>query len=205
MVMRRIMFFIDGFNVYHALQATPKYWKYKWLDYTKLAQCYITSKDTIIDIYYFSALATWNPQKVQRHKALLKALRLSGVKIVLGEFKLKDKKCRLCNGVYQTYEEKQTDVNIAIKLFQEGIMDNYDRAIIISGDSDLIPALEAVKKAFPAKEMGIVIPTGRKAESLKATADFYMKMKEKHLSSSQFDDVIPLGDGKNIQRPSTWV
>ena len=35
--MNRVLFFIDGFNVYHALQEKPQYHKYKWLDYSALA------------------------------------------------------------------------------------------------------------------------------------------------------------------------
>ena len=51
--MPRIAFFIDGFNVYHALDERKKYWKYKWLNYAKLANCYITTKDTLKDIFYW--------------------------------------------------------------------------------------------------------------------------------------------------------
>jgi uncharacterized LabA/DUF88 family protein len=201
--MPRVAFFIDGFNVYHALDEQKKYWKYKWLNYAKLATCYITTKDTVNNIFYFSALAYWNPEKVRRHNILISGLKHFGVEVILGEFKLKDKKCRSCHCLYQTYEEKQTDVNISIKLFQEAIYDNYDTAIIISGDSDLIPALKVVKTTFPTKQIGIIIPIGRRAESLKNTADFYMKMKEKHLASSQFDNPFDIGSDI-LQRPSHW-
>ena len=98
---------------------------------------------------------------------MISGLNHVGVKVILGEFKLKDKKCRSCHCLYKTYEEKQTDVNISIKLFQEAIYDNYDTAMIISGDSDLMPALKAVKQTFPSKQIGVIIPIGRCAESLK--------------------------------------
>jgi uncharacterized LabA/DUF88 family protein len=199
----RTAFFIDGFNVYHALDCNMAYWKYKWLNYAKLANCYITTKDTIKNIYYFSALAYWNPKKVIRHINLIKALEHFGVETIFGKFKLKDKECRICNEIYQTYEEKLTDVNIAIKLFQDAMHDKYDKAIIISGDSDLLPAMEAVKQTFPNKQIGVIIPIGRRAESLKAAADFYMKMKEKHLINSQFDNPLNINT-EIIYRPSHW-
>lgn len=53
--MNRASFFIDGFNVFHSLDCNKSYYKYKWLDYSVLAKCFITSKDTIADIYYFTA------------------------------------------------------------------------------------------------------------------------------------------------------
>jgi len=202
--MNRVIFFIDGFNLYHALNDSPKLRKYKWLDLSKLANCYVTKKETIDKIYWFTALATWSPAKMSRHKIYIKALEINNLNIVYGEFRKKDKICRLCNRQYQTYEEKQTDVNIAIHLFQLAIQDKFDKAIIISGDSDLIPAIKAVRNTFPSKSIGIVIPIGRRAESLKQNSDFHMKMKEKHLKSSLFNEVIDLGNNKKLICPPYW-
>jgi uncharacterized LabA/DUF88 family protein len=95
-------------------------------------------------------------------------------------------------------------VNIAIQLFKLSIQEKYDKAIIISGDSDLIPAIEAVKSTFPHKQIGMIIPIGRNAEQLKQTCDFYMKMKEKHLKASMLPEVINLGGGKKLERPLWW-
>jgi len=52
-----------------------------------------------------------------KHKEYVRALETVRVQPVFGEFKRKDKRCLNCRTFYQTYEEKQTDVNIAIKLF----------------------------------------------------------------------------------------
>ena len=60
-------------------------------------------------------------------------------------------KCHLCNKHYLTHKEKRTDVNIALKLFCDAIDDLYDKALIISADSDLIPAIQAVNKYTPDK------------------------------------------------------
>ena len=201
--MARIGFFIDGFNVYHSL-IDGRLSKYKWLDYSKLASLFVRSSDEISEIFYFTAYTTWDQAKVARHKLYVQALRSKGIKVVLGEFKRKDKKCRKCKQIYQTFEEKKSDVNIAIKLFEGAIKDLYDIAVIISGDSDLTPAIDAVKTTFPDKQVYLVVPVGRRAESLKTTVDFAMKMKEKHLRSSQFPDTVDLGGGKTISKPASW-
>jgi uncharacterized LabA/DUF88 family protein len=201
--MEKVIFFIDGFNLYHALD-NKRFYRYKWIDLSSLAKKFISKNDSIEEIYYFTALAIWSPDKVERHKAFIKAQEINGTKIIYGEFKRRDKECRICKQTYQTFEEKQTDVNIAIHLFKLSIQEKYDKAIIISGDSDLIPSIEAVKSTFPHKKIGVIIPIGRSAEQLKQTCDFYMKMKEKHLEASMLPDVINLGDGKKLERPQRW-
>lgn len=202
--MSRAIFLIDGFNFYHAIADNAKYRKYKWVDFPKLAHCYITKRDSLKDIYYFTALATWLPDSNRRHKIFIRALELKGIKVVYGEFKRKDRFCSLCRKRYQTYEEKQTDVNIAIHLLGLAAQDEYDTAIIISADSDLIPAINAVRKTFPSKKIGLVIPIGRPAESLKQNVDFYMKMKEKHLSTSLLEREIPLENNQKLTCPPEW-
>jgi len=94
--MNRITFFVDGFNLYHALANNPHYHQYKWLNLAKLANCYVTKKDKIQSIYYFTALATWSQSKVKKHKKYIKALGLQNIQIVYGEFRKKDKFCPLC-------------------------------------------------------------------------------------------------------------
>lgn len=134
----------------------------------------------------------------------VKALQFVGITPIFGAFRMKDIKCRVCHKWYKNHEEKQTDVNIAIKLFQTATMDVWDSALIISGDSDLIPAIEAVKKTFPAKQIGVAIPIGRRAEELKQVTDFHRKVKPKHLQSCQFNDEITIDHNIVLKRPEKW-
>jgi uncharacterized LabA/DUF88 family protein len=208
--MNRIVFLVDGFNFYHALDHNPsgpnpkRYNKYKWLSLTKLARAYLTSQETIAGIYYFTTLATWDPGKVARHKLFIRANEMEGVHVVYGEFKRKQKRCNLCHKYFWTVEEKQTDVNIALKLFQLAVQDVYDKAIIISGDTDLLPAVKAVQATFPTKSIGVVIPIGRASEDFKKHADFHFKMKEHQLQASRFPDMIVLRDGSTLVCPPAW-
>ncbi len=204
--MAKTYFLIDGFNLYHALDALPGYRKYKWISLTKLCQCYVSRKlDRITGIDYFTTLATWDPGKVVRHKLFIKAQENEAVNVVYGVFKRKQKTCRICKKEFLTFEEKQTDVNIALRLFQLAILDKYDSAIIISGDTDLLPAVKAVQSMFPSRRIGVVIPIGRASEDFKKQADFHFRMKEKHLHSSLFPEHITLSDGGVLTRPSTWA
>ena len=202
--MAKVYVLVDGFNLYHALDTNPHYHCYKWLSLTRLASCFVLGRDALAGVEYFTTLATWDPTKVSRHKLFIKANEAEGVKITYGEFKRKQRKCPECGKLIRTFEEKQTDVNIAIRLFELAVQDKYDKAIIVSGDTDLIPAVKAVQKTFPAKKIGVVIPIGRASEDLKLQTDFHHKMKVLHLTTSRFEDVITLQDGSTLECPNRW-
>jgi uncharacterized LabA/DUF88 family protein len=204
-ILNKTIFFIDGFNLYHAIRANKLLTRFKWIDLTKLCQCFIYNKNDIKGIYYFTALATWSPSKVKKHTTFIRVQEYNGVQIVYGEFRKKTRICSICKKQTNTFEEKETDVNIATHLFELAYKDYYDTAIIISGDSDLIPAITTVQRNFPSKKFGVLIPPGRRAELLKIKADFYKKIKTKHLISCRLPDRIQLENGKIIQCPPSWM
>lgn len=136
------------------------------------------------------------------------ALEWKEVEVVLGKFKRRHRKCKVCGQIYKSHEEKQTDVNIAIRLFR-GAMDNvFDTAMIVTADGDLIPAIEAVKKSFPSKKIGLIVPIGRWdiTDELRNICDFSREMKPKDLRDSQFPDTIVVDPTKGtiLHRPPNW-
>jgi len=201
--MARISFFIDGFNFYHALD-NDHLRNFKWINLRKLAESYLLKQDSISDIFYFTAFATWNPDKVKRHKLFIRAQESFGVKTVLGEFRSTTKRCRNCGKSYETFEEKETDVNIAIALLEQARLNRYDNAIILSKDSDQVPAIRAVQKNYPAKKIGVLIPPGGRAKLLSQEADFYSKIGLKQLTTSRMPDQMTLADGSQIYCPQEW-
>jgi len=201
--MARYAFYIDGFNVYYALQQNPHYRKYKWLDYRKLAETAVGAKDEITGVFYFTAFVGWKPRSVSRHKAYIRALRSAGVETVLGRFMEKHVKCHSCHQFFTTHEEKQSDVNIALKLVTDAVEDLYDKALIVSADSDLIPAISSIQRLVPDKEIGVMFPIGRNSYELLRKAAFRLKMSQKLLRDCQFPDEIKVGS-TIIERPKSW-
>ena len=200
-VVARISFYIDGFNMYHALQ--EGFPSYKWLNYRKLAEQFIRAQDTVGRVAYFTALALWKPEITTRHEIYIKALRTANVDIVRGRFGRVQRRCHLCNRLYWTHQEKRTDVNIALQVLTDAVKDLYDRAVIISADSDLIPAFEAIHETAPDKEIGVILPIGRSNHALIHEADFRHRMRQRHLKASQFPPTISL-DRTTIIKPSAW-
>ncbi len=174
------------------------------MNYRKLAEQVIGPEDTIEGVFYFTAFAYWNRPKVARHKEYIKVLRSVGVEVIRGRFMRKETECHLCHRFYVTHEEKRTDVNIALKILRDAIEDRYDRALIISADSDLLPAIKAVQNCVPGKDIGVMFPIGRGGYELRNNADFRRKMTEKLLKTSQFPDKVRIGD-KIIERPADWI
>lgn len=153
----RAVFYIDGFNLYHAIDRLKQN-KLKWLDLAALADELIPSKSEHVEhVIYFSALATHRPT-VYRHRIYVAALRARGVECVMGAFKGRKKKCRSCGAVWTAHEEKETDVNIAVRLVADAFLDRFDTAYIVSADTDLVPPLRTVADQFPAKNLVAVGP-----------------------------------------------
>ena len=201
--MAKVVCFIDGFNLYHALDDHPEWCKYKWLNLCTLAGHFVTGADTIEDVYFFTAVTRWSPDKTQRHENYIKALESKGVKIVLGRFTERDIKCKLCGKTFKKIEEKQTDVNIAIKMLELAHANAYDTALLISADSDLSAAVHGVRSVFPEKQIKMIIPIGRRAEFLKGVLGVgnHAKMKQIHLQTSMLENEISLPDGIILRNP----
>lgn len=204
----RVIFLVDGFNLYHALDSMSSkrsvFKTYKWLDLRALCSKFTTSNQIIEGIFYFTALAPWSPTKRIRHEIYISALESTGVRTVYGDFRRVTRHCPRC-GDYETYEEKKTDVNIAIHLFKLASKNKYDKLVLVTGDSDIIPSIAAVRGLYPEKKVGVAIPIGRRAEDLKSNCDFNFKIKEKHLATSILPDSITLQNGRIITRPVEWT
>ena len=205
----RVNAYIDGFNFYHTLASRerPELNKYKWLDYKKLVKMFLHPSDKLGEIYYFTAIPYWNQQKVTRHCRFAAALQSVGVKMVEGRFQEVTKDCRSCNNEYTTHEEKRTDVNIAVTLIRHAIEDSYDKALIFSADSDLIPAIECVNTLRSDKRIEVVIPIHANATQIKDAAFRASQVNEKHLRDAQFPNTIEwLHRGKTniISKPIEW-
>jgi uncharacterized LabA/DUF88 family protein len=157
----RVAAFVDGFNLYHALRDLGSE-HLKWLDIRALCEHFARLPDLcLIDVFYFSAYATWRPSSYRRHREYVRALQANDVKVVMGRFKEKDRRCWRCQADWKDHEEKETDVNIALQLLLGGLRGRFDRALLVSGDSDLAPAVRLLRAEAPGVDVRILTPPGR--------------------------------------------
>ena len=79
----------------------------------------------------------------------------------MGHFKEKRRACRSCGVQWTGHEEKESDVAMATQLVADAFQDRFDRALILTADSDIAPAIRIVKIAFPTKSLDVIAPPGR--------------------------------------------
>jgi len=203
MQLERLICFVDGFNLYHALNALQQP-HLKWLDLRKLFSHFSRPKSQIItQILFFSAYPPWKPASHFRHRQYVAALLSTGVTPVMGQFKNKPKKCMKCAAQWVSHEEKETDVNLALALLDLAYKDKYDHAFVLSRDSDFAPAIHMVKQNFPEKKITILAPHNyRHSGELLKAADDHKTIKLKHIATSLFPaDIYDAGGNLVVKRP----
>jgi uncharacterized LabA/DUF88 family protein len=214
--MNRTVVLVDGFNLYGSLNSLSRKngRGYKWLDLNSFFNSYkhlISPDCEINNIYFFTALQDYlakdKPDTIKRHKDYLKCLEDSGVLVKKGRFKIKKVKyhnseCKVC--LYK-HEEKETDVSIAIKMFELFHSNKCDTCIIVSGDSDLIPAIKTCKTCFPAKKIIVFFPFCRSiSKELKKISDRSIKISGNNYLKHQFTNPYSFSNGSTIAKPSNW-
>lgn len=135
------------------------------------------------------------------------ALELRGVIPILGQFKMKNRKCPACDHRWVGHEEKETDVNIALFLLNLAYEDQFDRALVISNDSDLAPAIRMVRKCFPEKRITTVAPPGlfHSRELMQASSD-KTKIRVEHLERCLLPLVVADPSGLiSVSRPHEYM
>ena len=102
------------------------------------------------------------------------------------------------------YEEKETDVNIATALIEDAVEDRYDVAILVSGDSDLRPAVAAVKRLRPEKLIIAAFPPSRHSRVLARAVDAYVTISRSKVHNAQLPPKIVTRNGVLLTRPAYW-
>jgi uncharacterized LabA/DUF88 family protein len=161
---------------------------------------------------YLPDVESWQKEKNVRHARLIAANKAQGVEVVLGrflerrvEFDVRPSKLRLS---IPRLEEKRTDVNIAIALAGLAYDRAYDRALLITADSDLVPAIDEAKRRHPDGGIIVVPPIERHgmAKALATAAGQQKTMRTQHLQSSRFPDNVTVDSntGQTVACPSEW-
>ena len=205
----RVVAFVDGFNLYHAIDDLGKN-HLKWVNLRKLCKHFApTPQFELREIYYFSACATWRPAAYKRHREYVRALCNAGVTPAMGRFKEKDRHCFNCGSRWKDHEEKETDVNLALYIMLEAVKGSFDRLLLISGDSDLAPAIRTMRREFPDKSVRIISPVGRRysMDLLNAAGGKHhgKQMKPTHLERSLFNRKVTDTSGQLVSiRPKKY-
>ena len=208
--MNRTSFIVDGFNLYHSIVDIQRDFHTcaKWLDIYSLCSSYlhfIGNNAKLENLYYFSALAAHlnDSSIVQRHQNYLECLKATGINCELSRFKPKNIDCPNCKHVIVRHEEKETDVAITAKLFELLHCDMCDTVVLVTGDTDVSPAVETCANLFPRKTIIFAFPYRRKNKELEKLARSF-KISVRNYIKHQLPDPFPLPDGTAISKPLSW-
>jgi len=206
---KRTVIYVDGFNLYYGvLKDGP----YKWLNLERFF-CRLRQHDQVERIRYFTA-RIFGSHAPNQEAYLLALETLPILDIILGQFKSKQVECKVpacpTTGprIFSTYEEKRTDVNIALWMLRDAQQGVCDRLVLVTGDSDLVPAICMVKECYPRKEVIVYVPARSPmrgaALELRSVAHKDRTLPLDLLPKSQFPAQIRLDSGIVVNKPSTW-
>lgn len=201
---QKVIVYIDGFNFYYGLKVAP--WKkYYWLDIVKLMESFLKPNQELIAVKYFSARPT-DIGKRKRQDAFFQANKQnSKFKLILGKYLKKKIVCFKCHNIINTYEEKESDVRFATQIVADAFQHNCDIAIIVSADSDMIPAVELAKEA--GINVFIYFPPHQHSSSLDTMGDnraLRMERFESRFKRAILPECIVLNNGYKLSMPLEW-
>lgn len=212
----RTAFIIDGFNLYHSLVEASQSLGFKdergtkWLDLSGLCASYLPlfGKDAhLVSVHYFSApahhLEKSKPGVVARHRHYAAVLQATGVTVQFGKFKQKLVKCRVCRKTFTRHEEKETDVAVSVMLLELLQLNRADRVVLVTGDTDVAPAVRTARRLYPGREICFAFPWNRKLKELEKLADSCFSMDRKHYAAHQFPDPFIIAT-RTFPKPPSW-
>jgi len=131
------MIFIDGSNLYHSLKA---HFKRTDLDMGKFSNK-LLDKRRLLRVYYYNARVGRREEPERYHdqqKFFNSVTAIPYCELRLGRL------------VYHNWPnsppyEKGVDILLATDMIAHAYKDNYDVAIVVAGDNDYVPAIQAVK------------------------------------------------------------
>ncbi|MEJ7553904.1 MAG: NYN domain-containing protein [Aquificaceae bacterium] len=135
----RVVIFIDGSNLFHAI----RYMNIR-IDYQKLVD-FLREDRKLIRAYFYGAIPQEKDIKknspewesYMRQKRFLEELSLQGIKVKLAKLR------KLPSG---EYVEKEVDIMLATDMLSMAYTNTYDTAVLVSGDSDFSYTVEEVQR-----------------------------------------------------------
>lgn len=225
----RTAIYVDGFNLYHsALEHRPEW---KWLDLKRLAQVVLDSDFDVVRVVYCTSRVSATPDSPNaptKQDLYLKALGAHIPELVVqyGQFenqdlwaRLKDPPSGLSPAPERAHvmrrQEKGSDVGLAVTMVDDAWADRFDAAVVLSNDSDLCPALEAVARrgkrvdlmttvrvaCRPGKEVAVSGRAPSKKLSRLVSHTWYLT--PYHMRAAQLPDVVRQED-RSFRRPADW-
>jgi uncharacterized LabA/DUF88 family protein len=199
-----VVTYIDGFNLYNGLRSAFGR-RFLWLDLEALATRLLRPGQELRSVRYFTAAVRNDQPALRRQQRYWNALSAAtSAEILVGRFQEKHVTCRSCGNTWRSYEEKETDVSIAVALVEDAALARFDVAVVISADSDLVPAIRSIRRLRPQARCIVVFPPNRRSDDLRRNADAAFTLGRAVLRDCLLPERVPTPGGEVIVRPPSW-
>ena len=168
--------------------------------------------DEINKIKYFTARVAARPNDPDqpiRQQTYFRALgTIPNLEIIEGRFLTKSVRMPITNTQPQQYaqviktEEKGSDVNLAVHLLHDAFKAEYEVAVMVTNDSDLLEPMRIVQNEFRLP-VGLVYPHRHVSFHLSRQGTFVKHLRSGVLGASQFLDELTDENG-TFHKPQGW-
>jgi uncharacterized LabA/DUF88 family protein len=214
--------YVDGFNFYYGCfryqrnRCAPAD---KWIDWRLLAERIAGADSTIHKIHYFIAnvhRSSRDPEQNVRQGRYLQAIGSTpGVEIHLGKhipvtrtgmlLRPRPQEIGLDSHdtvTIRTFEEKGSDVNLAVHLVNDAWSQEIERAIVLSNDTDLIDAIRIARRHI---RVDVVSPQDSLAKELRKVAAYSWCFDPVVLRECRMTIPKVTRDGYEVFPPASWM
>lgn len=122
---------------------------------------------------------------------------------MLSRFKEKTITCPDCGGRNKRHEGKETDVAFGLRLIELLASGACDTAVLVTGDTDLVPAIRTAKRMHPANPVGVAFPFMRHNAELRSVADYSFNIGQRDVQRAQLPLQIQVGSNV-LTKPPSW-
>lgn len=166
----RVVLFVDGSNFYHCLMDQ---FRRADVDFSKLALALCAGRRLIRTYYYNAAVRREDgEERYQAQQKFFDSLkRVPYLDLRLGRLERRG----------GTVVEKGIDVKVATDMLWQAHNNVYDTAILVSGDADYVPAVEAVKAI--GKHVEVAFVASGRSQALQQTADRFVSIDSTMIST----------------------
>jgi len=201
----RVMAYVDGYNLYFGLK--DKNWRrFYWLDPSALCNGLLQPDQELLVTKYFTARIAKPEAKRRRQAVFCEALEnAAGVHVIYGRYKAVSFPCPSCDQMIHRQSEKRSDVSIAVEMMADAYNQQFDVALLVSGDTDFCPLVQSILRRDQGKRIVVCFPPARHNKELADVASAYLTIGRARLSNSQFPDEITKDDGYILRRPKEWT
>jgi len=215
--MKRTIVYIDGYNLYYRLlRGTTD----KWLDLYAFSKGLLNDDHDIVEVKYFTSMVLpypYDAASVERQNVYLQAIATNPkVRVILGYYSKKpavlparSASCRECvearRGFVRVFkfEEKRTDVNMAVSAVRDAARNAADAFVLVTGDSDQVATVFAVRKDFK-KQVLVFDPHESICDDLKRAATYYKAVPRDLPAKCHLPLSVSGADGRAVVCPLAW-